>query len=129
VQIAVLSDLSLCGVEETNMLYFALLIAVAFYGVLYFFMSVMQPHLQGPTAMLMWLRDLFLVVPDANLLSFGKQALLYAAAYLVIDFAISTVKRLLSPKPRHASAKQLRTVVVQQGRSTSLVIATEDRLR
>jgi hypothetical protein len=48
--------------------------------------------------------------------------------YLVLDFIISSVKRLLSPKPRRASAKNLRTVVVQQGRSTSLIIATEDRL-
>jgi hypothetical protein len=48
------------------MLYFALLIAVAFYGVVYFVMTVMQPHLQRPTATLMWLRDLFFIVPDPN---------------------------------------------------------------
>ena len=110
------------------MLYFALLIAVAFYGVVYFLMSVMQPHLQRPTATLMWLRDLFLVVPDPTIVSFVKQAFLYVAAYLILDFVISSVKRLLTPKPRRASAKNLRTVVVQQGRSTSLMIATEDRL-
>jgi hypothetical protein len=109
-------------------LYFALLIAVAFYGVVYFLASVMQPHLQRPTATLMWLRDLFFVVPDPTLMSFVTQALLYGIAYLVLDFIISTAKRLMSPKPRRASAKNLRTVVVQQGRSTSLIMATEDRL-
>jgi hypothetical protein len=72
------------------MLYFALLIAVAFYGVVYFLASVMQPHLQRPTATLMWLRDLFFVVPDPTLMSFVKQALLYGIAYLVLDFIIST---------------------------------------
>ena len=110
------------------MLYFALLIAVAFYGVVYFLMTVMQPHLQRPTATLMWLRDLFFIVPDPTFMSFVKHAFLYIAAYLVLDFFISSVKRLLSPKQRRASAKNLRTVVVQQGRSTSLIIATEDRL-
>ncbi|HEX8235128.1 MAG TPA: hypothetical protein VF600_04165 [Abditibacteriaceae bacterium] len=110
------------------MLYFALLIAVAFYGVVYFLMSVMQPHLQRPTATLLWLRDLFLVVPDPTLMSFIKQAFLYVVAYLVLDFVISSVKRLFSRKSRRVSAKNLRTVVVQQGRSTSLVLATEDSL-
>jgi hypothetical protein len=115
-------------VEETNMLYFALLIAIAFYGVLYFLMSVMQPHLQRPTATLLWLRDLFLVLPNPTLMSFIKQAFLYVVAYLVIDFLISSVKRFLSPRSRRVSTKNLRTIVVQQGRSTSLVIATEDSL-
>jgi hypothetical protein len=34
----------------------------------------------------------------------------------------------LSPRSRRVSTKNLRTIVVQQGRSTSLVIATEDSL-
>jgi hypothetical protein len=110
------------------MLYFAFLIAVAFYGVLYFLMSVMQSHLQGPTATLLWLRDLFLVVPDLALVSFGKQVFLFVAVYLVIDFVISSVKRLSSPRAKRASAKNLRTIVVHQGRSTSLVLASEDSL-
>jgi hypothetical protein len=111
------------------MLYVALAIAIAFYGVLYFMWSAMQPHLQRPAATLAGLRDMIFAVPDPNVLVFLKELILLAVAYLVFDFVLSTVKRWLRPKPQHASVKDLRAVVVQQGRSTGLMLVTEESLR
>jgi hypothetical protein len=111
------------------MLFIALLIVVACYAALYLMYSVVQPLLQGPTATLMWVRDLFFTVPAPSVMALTKHAIAFMLAYLVLDLAISSVKRLLSSKPRRASVKNLRTVTVRQGRTTSLVIATDDSLR
>jgi hypothetical protein len=111
------------------MLYVALAIAIAFYGVLYFMWSAMQPHLQRPASVLASVRDLVFAVPEPSVLIFLKEVILLAVVYLVLDFVISTVKRALSRKSRRASVKDVRTVVVQQGRSTALMLASEDRAR
>jgi hypothetical protein len=111
------------------MLYFAVAIAIAFYGVLYFMWSAMQPHLQQPASVLARLRDMMFVVPDPTAMVLLKELIVLAVAYLVFDFVLSAIKRLLSRKPRRASVKDLRTVVVQQGRSTGLMLASEDSLR
>ncbi len=77
------------------MLYVALLIAIGFYGVLYFLWSAMEPHLSRPTASLAWLRALIFQVPDAGALLLLKELILLTALYLAADFIVASTRRVL----------------------------------
>jgi hypothetical protein len=111
-----------------SMIYVAFALAIAFYGAMYFFWAAMQSHLSGPTAFLMRLRDMVFGVPDLNALVVFKELILLTALYLLFDFALSTYKRARRPQAARPSAKKLKTVAVQQGRTTVLVLRRDESL-
>lgn len=86
------------------MLYVALVIAIGFYGALYFLWSAMEPHLAQPTAGLLWLRTLVFHVPEPNTLVLLKELILLTVLYLTADFVVASVRRWLRRKPKKSFA-------------------------
>jgi hypothetical protein len=75
------------------MLYFTLLIAIAFYGVLYLFWMMVEPHLGQPTALLFYGRQMLIAPPDAEFIHLLKWSVIWIGVYLIVDLALSIMRR------------------------------------
>jgi hypothetical protein len=84
------------------MLYFTLLVAIAFYGMLYLLWLVMEPHLGQPTIILLYLRQTFFFHPSTEVMSLLKWSIILVGAYLVLDLAISIMRQCARPRRRTA---------------------------
>jgi hypothetical protein len=91
------------------MLYFTLLVAIAFYGMLYLLWLVMEPHLGQPTAMLLYFRQKFFFQPNAEVMAQLKWLVIIVGVYLVMDLAVSIMRRYLRKQGRRPQRKTTRS--------------------
>jgi hypothetical protein len=94
------------------MLYLIVVLAIAFYALMYILWEVLYPYLGGPMSTMNAVRDLIYAVPQADAWFWLKLVVGLAVAWAVFDLLFNATRRAL--RPAKVSEKQIYIAMMRE---------------